>query len=96
MARIAGNLVFESVLRTIYDNINKYFDRFLPRKDMISQRTYEDLSDIFEAIEAKDSDMIKMLVQKHIRWFNKIMEKERKNNPYTDRNMIKEVSYEKS
>jgi GntR family transcriptional repressor for pyruvate dehydrogenase complex len=46
LARIAGNRVFESVLFTIYDNINRYFECFLPRDIKILKKNYQDLYQI--------------------------------------------------
>jgi DNA-binding FadR family transcriptional regulator len=31
LANIAGNPIHESVLRTIHDNIHKYYESYLPR-----------------------------------------------------------------
>jgi DNA-binding FadR family transcriptional regulator len=73
LARVAGNRVFESVLCTIYDNINRYFDEYLPRDEKISEKTYKDLCRILRAIEAKQPDIAKHLAKKHVRWFNKAM-----------------------
>jgi len=75
LARVAGNRIFESVLYTIYENINRYFERFLPKKREIIERNYQDLCKIAEAIERRDGDKTSTLVRRHVRRFNLMMEK---------------------
>jgi DNA-binding FadR family transcriptional regulator len=74
LARIAGNRVFESVLYTVYDNINRYFEQFLPRDRGILEKIYKDLCKIREAIDKRNSNKAKILVQDHVRRFNRMME----------------------
>ncbi len=75
LARIAGNRVFESLLETVYKNITRYFDRFLSRERALQEKNYHDLRKIVEAIENRDSRKARVLVQNHVRYFNRIMEK---------------------
>jgi DNA-binding FadR family transcriptional regulator len=84
LAQIAGNRIFESVLNTVYDNINKYFDRFLPRNGRIRimEKVYQDLCKIAEAIEKRDSNRAQIITQDHIRRFNIMMEKGEKRQRY--------------
>jgi DNA-binding FadR family transcriptional regulator len=74
LARIAGNRIFESVLRTVYENINRYFERFLPREREVLERTYRSLCEVREALEARDSERTQALVLKHIMRFDRLME----------------------
>lgn len=78
LARIAGNKVFESVLMIIYDNIFRYFDRFLPKEKGVTERIYQDLCNIVEAIKEKDSQKTKILIQSHVKRFDHMMETNRK------------------
>lgn len=78
LARIAGNRVFESILRIIYDNIFRYFDRFLPKDQKVTERIYQDLCGIVEAIQKKDSLKTKALIQDHVKRFDRMMEANRK------------------
>ncbi|MBS3906003.1 MAG: FadR family transcriptional regulator [Syntrophaceae bacterium] len=78
LARIAGNRVFESVLSIVYENIFRYFDRFLPKEKGITERIYEDLCGIVEAIKKKDSQKTKILIQDHVKRFDRVMEANRK------------------
>ena len=75
LAHIGGNQIFESVLHTIYDNIDRYFDRFLPIAQPISKRTYRDLREILRAVEGRKPDLAKTLAEKHVRRFNSVMER---------------------
>jgi GntR family transcriptional regulator, transcriptional repressor for pyruvate dehydrogenase complex len=74
LARIAGNRIFESIVQTIYENISPYFERFLSHERGLMERNYQDLFRILEAIEKRDSDATRLLVQKHVRYFNRRME----------------------
>ncbi len=75
LARMAGNRVFESILDTVYKNINRYFDRFLSKERELQEKNYQDLCQIIEAIEKRDPQRTQVLVQDHVRYFNRIMEK---------------------
>jgi len=74
LARVAGNRIFESVLYTIYENINRYFERFLPKNREIIERNYHDLSKIAGALEKRNSNKARDLVQRHVKYFNRLME----------------------
>jgi len=74
LARIAGNRVFESILYTVYENITRYFERFLPKDGLILERIYQDLCKIKKAIDAKDPNRTKTIVREHVRRFNRLME----------------------
>jgi len=75
LARIAGNRVFESVLYTVYENIFPYFDRFLSKERGLMEKNYQDLCKIKKAIENRNSKKTKVLMQDHVRWFNRMMER---------------------
>ena len=74
LAQMAGNRIFESVLSTVYENIYRYFDRFLSKERRFMEQNYQDLCKIAEAIGARDSDSAQKLVQDHVKRFNRIME----------------------
>lgn len=78
LARIAGNRVFESILTIVYDNIFRYFDRFLPKDKRVTERIYQDLCGIVEAIQEKDPQKTKALIQDHVKRFDRMMEANRK------------------
>jgi DNA-binding GntR family transcriptional regulator len=70
LARITGNRIYESILFTVYDNINRYFQRFLPKDIMIFENTYAELCDITKAIAKRDANKAKTLLQEHIRKYS--------------------------
>lgn len=74
LARIAGNPIYESVIQTIYDNIDRYFDRFLPREEEVVMQVYQDLCNILDAVEKGEASRAHLLVQNHVYLFNRIME----------------------
>lgn len=78
LARVAGNRVFESVLMTVYDNIFRYFDRFLPKEKRVTERIYRDLCGIVDAIKGRDPQKTKALIQDHVKRFDRMMEANRK------------------
>ena len=75
LARMARNPVYESVMQTVYDNIRRYFDRFLPRQEDILRENYQDLCDVIEAVEERQAEKASTLVQGHVSKFNRLMEK---------------------
>jgi GntR family transcriptional repressor for pyruvate dehydrogenase complex len=74
LAHIAGNPIYESVLQTIYDNIHRYFDQFLPREEEILRENYQDLCEIVKAVENGQAAQAHLLVQNHVYRFNRLME----------------------
>ena len=74
LAHIAGNPIYESVLQTIYDNIHRYFEQFLPREEGLLRENYRDLCEIVEAVENGQAAQAHLLVQNHVYRFNRLME----------------------
>lgn len=74
LSRITGNRVFDSVLRIIYENIFRYFEKFLPKEEKVIERIYQDLHNIVEALKDKNAQKAKLFVQDHVRRFDRMME----------------------
>ena len=74
LAHVAGNPVYESVLQTVHDNINRYYDRFLPRTEQNMQENYQDLFRIVQAVENRQPNIARILAQDHVNRFNRFME----------------------
>jgi len=74
LAHIAGNYIYESVLKTVYRNINLYFGQFLPRKEKLLRENYQDLHEIVEAVKNGQAAQAHLLVQNHVYRFNRLME----------------------
>lgn len=74
LAHIAGNHIYESVLTTVYRNINLYFGQFLPRKQELLKENYRDLREIVDAVKNGQAAQAHLLVQNHVYRFNRLME----------------------
>ena len=78
MAHIAGNPVYQSVLQTVHDNINRYYDQFLPKEEEIMRENYQDLCGIVKAVEDRQADKSRILAQDHVHRFYRFMEEKEK------------------
>jgi len=67
LARIAGNPIHEWVLRTVLDNVVRYYEVIKPRKNEFAGECYQVLSAIVKAVEDKDSPRACSHAQDHIR-----------------------------
>lgn len=74
MAHIAGNPVYQSVLQTVHDNINRYYDQFLPKEEEIMRENYQDLCGIVKAVEDRQAVKSRVLAQDHVHRFYRFME----------------------
>ena len=75
MARITGNPVYITVLHSIHDNIHRYYDRFLSMEKPELEENYNDLCDLFGAIETADAELARRLAKQHVQRFNQYMKK---------------------
>ena len=78
LARIAGNPIYESVLKTVYQNIELYFVQFLPREESLLEENFQDLCEIVSAVKSGQSAKANLLVQSHVHRFNRLMEENQK------------------
>jgi len=74
LAHIAGNPVCQSVLQTVHENINRYYDRFLTREEELMKKNYHDLCEIVRAVEHGQAGKARLLAQDHVYRFNRFME----------------------
>jgi len=74
LAQIAGNPIYESVLKTVYENIRLYFSRFLPKKDELLKENYKDMREIVGAVKNREAAKANLLAQNHVYRFNRLME----------------------
>jgi DNA-binding FadR family transcriptional regulator len=75
LARIAGNMIYTSVLKTVHDNIQRYYDSFLTRGKKIVLENYQDLCAIAKAVSDGDAALALVLAQNHVRQYGELMEK---------------------
>jgi GntR family transcriptional regulator, transcriptional repressor for pyruvate dehydrogenase complex len=78
LAQAAGNRLFRSVLKTVYENMYQYQDKYLPRQEKILNLLIKDLSAITAAVELKDAEKARLLMQLHVHKFNRLAEEERR------------------
>lgn len=74
LARMSGNLLFISVLESVYYNIHTYYENYLPRGKKILQENFNDLRAIVTAVTGRDAEAARELAQGHVRRFNAYME----------------------
>ncbi len=77
-AEITENPLYISILKMIHENINRYYERFLPMKEPEMAENYRDLEDIVHAIESGDAELSRRLVRSHVRRFNDYMKVQEK------------------
>jgi len=75
LARMSGNLLFQTVLQSLYVNIHTYYVKFLPRNRALLRENLADLHAIVAAIIAHDGEKARSVAQSHVRRFNSYMEK---------------------
>jgi DNA-binding FadR family transcriptional regulator len=74
LARMSGNLLFLTVLQSLYVNIHTYYVKYLPRNKALLQENLTDLCTIVAAITAHDASKAREVAQSHVRRFNSYME----------------------
>ncbi len=72
-ARITGNPIYISVLKTIHANINRYFERFLNMEAQAMKENLADLEAIVAAVIDGRADQARKLSRRHIDRFNRYM-----------------------
>jgi DNA-binding FadR family transcriptional regulator len=73
LARISRNTMYEMVLKTVHDNINRYYDRLLAREQRVLRRNYADLCRMVEAVAGGQAELARSIAQEHVRWFTRLM-----------------------
>ena len=73
LAAVAGNPVFETVLRSVHDNIDQYYNKLLPRTRRTMEQNYRDLCEIVQAVEDHDPRSARERAQEHVRRFSRLM-----------------------
>lgn len=73
-ADVARNPVYAVVLKSVHDNIHKYYENFLPKKSGILRENYQDLCAIVQAIENGKTELAGYLAQNHVKRFHEYME----------------------
>jgi DNA-binding FadR family transcriptional regulator len=74
-AHISKNPIYISILKTIHDNIGRYYGKFLTMKNQEMVENLNDLRDMVEAVEQRQPDRARRSAQTHVRRFNQYMKK---------------------
>lgn len=74
LARMSGNLLFQTVLQSLYANIHTYYVKYLPVNEVLLQENFSDLRDIVAAVTSQNSEDARAVAQSHVRRFNSYME----------------------
>ena len=77
LAKISKNPVYISVLKTVHENIHRYYERYLSMDTAEMHENLQDLRDIVGAVAAKEPETARRLAQSHVRRFNRYMKKEK-------------------
>ncbi|MCP3955596.1 MAG: FadR family transcriptional regulator [Desulfobacterales bacterium] len=73
LARITNNPIYIFVNKMVHDNIQRYYDDFLPADEKRLTENYDDLCNIVELVKQGRAADARLLAQKHVRRFNKYM-----------------------
>lgn len=74
VARIGKNVMYELVLRTVHDNIHRYYESYLPKDEKILLQSHRETVEIVRAVERRDADKAMSLAQEHVQWSTRFME----------------------
>ncbi len=72
-ARITANPIYISVLQSIHDNINRYYEQFLTMEEREMKENHQDLCRIVDAVEQGRADAARSMAKEHVNRFNQYM-----------------------
>lgn len=78
IARVAGNPLYDFVLRSVHDNIQRYYDTFLSVSEQEMAENYEDLRLLIAAIQEHQAEKAWALAREHVRRFSAYMRDKRR------------------
>ena len=73
-AKITGNPIYISVLKTIHENIRRYYDEFLVMDAPEMRENMQDLEDVVVAMEKGEAQKAGDIARTHVRRFNQYMQ----------------------
>jgi DNA-binding FadR family transcriptional regulator len=66
LAHISGNPVYQLVLRSVHDNIHRYYDRYLSADESELSENLEDMDEMVHAVAEGQADTARLLAQSHV------------------------------
>lgn len=79
-AKITGNPIYISILKTIHENIRRYYDDFLIMDEPQMKENFRDLEDLVAAVDKRETGKAVDIVRAHVRRFNGYMEMQQQRN----------------
>ncbi|BBO83468.1 FadR/GntR family transcriptional regulator [Desulfosarcina ovata] len=73
-AKLTGNPIYISILKTIHENIRRYYDEYLVMEEREMNENFKDLEDVVAAMEAGDAKRAGSIARAHVSRFNGYME----------------------
>ena len=73
-AKITGNPIYISILKTIHENIRRYYDEFLIMEEPEMMENLQDLEDVVAAMKRSEGKAAGDIARTHVRRFNGYME----------------------
>lgn len=76
LAKITRNPVYISILKTVHDNIHRYYERFLTMDDREMRENYIDLREIVQTVTQGQTEKARKLAQSHVWRFTRYMKRQ--------------------
>ena len=73
-AKISGNPVYFSILKTIHENNQRYYDQYLDMQGPEMKENLQDLENIIKAMNKGEVEKAGQLVRTHVKRFSRYME----------------------
>jgi len=73
LAQIARNSIHEFILKTVHDNINRYYESYLPKDKEIWKQSYLEMRPLVKAVEEGDAEKAFFLAQEHVKRGDRLM-----------------------
>lgn len=73
LANITGNPMYIAVHQAVHDNIQRYYEQFLPWTPEMLQENYQDLCDIVQSVKAGEDDRARHQAHRHVQRFSEYM-----------------------
>ena len=73
LSRITGNPIYIFIHDMIHDNIQPYYDVFLPPDEKMLRQNYQDLCEILESVKHRQVSAAGEQARKHVHRFNEYM-----------------------
>ena len=80
LAKISDNPVYRFILEMVQQNIISYYKSFPLRSKEMMEENYQDLCDIVRKVEQGNAEEARLIIQRHIRKFNRYMKIESNRN----------------